>query len=33
MADERNLIGVNERLDVGKGVQNDELVLIVHDLV
>lgn len=30
MADERDLVGVNELLDVVKGIENDELVLCAH---
>ena len=33
VADECDLIGVNERLDVGKGVKDGKLVLIAYDLV
>ena len=33
MTNERDLIGVNERLDVGKGVEDGELVLPAHNLV
>ena len=33
VADECDLIGVNERLDVGKGVEDGELVLPAHNLV